>query len=55
MDDQFIEPLAVKHEGNLVNGVLYILFFDDRFHRHVAETGDLLPGFLVDRMFAATN
>ena len=53
--NKLVQPLTMKHQRNLVDGVFDVLFLNDRLDRNIAEAGNLLPGFAVDRVFAAAN
>src|ERR1035437_951270 len=53
--DQLIHPLALQHERHFVNGMVNVFFLDDRFERHVAEHGNFLAQFLVERLFATAD
>ena len=53
--DKVIHPLALEHEGNFVNGVIDVFFFDDCFEWNVTKQGDFLADVFVERLFAATD
>ena len=53
--DQIVHALALQHQRHFVNGMVNVLFLDDGFERHVAEHGNFLAQFLVERPFAAAD
>ena len=53
--DQVIHALALEHQRHFVNAVVHVLFLDHRFERDVAEQGNFLAQFLVERLFAAAD
>ena len=53
--DQVVGALALEHQRHLVNRMVHVLFLDDRLDGHVAEQGNFLAQFLVERLLAAAD
>jgi hypothetical protein len=53
--NQVVHALALKDEGQFVDGVLDVQFLDDGFDRDVAEVGDFLAEVFFQRFFATAD
>src|SRR5258706_7419833 len=53
--DEVVEALAVQHQRQFINGMIHVLGLDDAFERDVAEHGNLLAQFLVERLLATAR
>src|SRR5581483_9857636 len=53
--DEVIATLALEHQRDFIDAVVDVLLFDHGFVRHVAEQGNFLAHFLVERLFATRD